>query len=106
MLQKHSKTYNLLVKYIEILLRYVSIKLMKQRQNVNMARLLEWAAFFKGDEGPRKWLSVNAEVSMALINQMFLGRAPGVLSQIRICRALGVSQSDLFPVCEALKESA
>jgi hypothetical protein len=78
---------------------------MKKQLTVNVSRLLEWAAFC-GHENPRIWLSREVGCSKTLIDHVFCGTVPGAINRLRICRATGIKEADLFQACEAVKESA
>lgn len=78
---------------------------MKQNVIVNRARLIEWQAF-SAEKDPRKWLADKCKCSRSYISQVFSGVVPGEIMRLRIARATGMNEAELFPVFEAQKESA
>ena len=75
------------------------------KQTVAVKLLNEWCAIV-GGKNPRMNLAVGTGLSLSLINQMFCGKAPGEISQIKISNFTEIKRNELFPVCEAAKKSA
>lgn len=78
---------------------------MKQQLRVNVALLIEWQAFCEEEE-PRKWLAAKCGCSKSYLNQVFSGVVPGKIMRLRMSRATGINEAELFPVYEAVKASA
>ena len=78
---------------------------MKHQLKVNVSLLIEWAAFC-GHKDPREWLAENVSSTKNYMNHVFCGTVPGHIMRLRICRATGIKEAELFQACEAVKASA
>ena len=83
----------------------VKLERMKTSRTVNTMKINEWLAF-RNTRHPRLDLASQAGVSLSLINQVLLGKCPGLVSQLRICKVLCLEQDEIFPVFVDQKDSA
>jgi transcriptional regulator with XRE-family HTH domain len=76
---------------------------MSDTRFVNRDLAWRWIAD-QSERNARAVLAVRAGVSSSTINQMFSGRCPGLKSRLKISKAMGVSEDELFPTSQVQKE--